>query len=75
MAKFDAVHYAVKQKKYLSSVKETNMTTSLSGTIDRKAGIIKLAGEATIPPMEKSQPIPIKIQAFLPDRYVCPLSG
>lgn len=56
------VNYAVKQKKYLSSVKETNMTTSLSGTIDRKAGIIKLAGEATIPPMEESQPIPIKIQ-------------
>ena len=56
------VNYAVKQKKYLSSVKETNMTTSLSGTIDRKAGIIKLAGEATIPPMEELQPIPIKIQ-------------
>lgn len=54
--------YVVNQKEAISYLKKTNMTISLSGNIDRKAGIIKLSGEATIPPADDSQPIPIKIQ-------------
>ncbi|MGD9581132.1 MAG: hypothetical protein AB7V50_07145 [Vampirovibrionia bacterium] len=54
--------YVVSQENVPTIKKQTTLTISLSGNIDRKAGIIKLFGEATVPPGKDSQPVPIKIQ-------------
>jgi hypothetical protein len=38
---------------------DINMTVPFSGTIDRNSGIIKLSGEATIPPDKLLTPLPV----------------
>lgn len=42
--------------------KNIKMTIPLSGSIDRDSGIIKLSGEATIPPRKNNLPLPVSIQ-------------
>ena len=44
-----------------SNHKDLNIKLPLSGNIDRDAGIIKLSGEATIPPGKENLPIPVVI--------------
>ena len=43
---------------------EIKMTVPLSGSLDRQSGIIRLSGEATVPPDKDSSPQPITINVI-----------
>lgn len=58
------VDYSGKTVKNSNIHKSVNMPIPLSGTIDRKSGIIKLSGEATIPPAKDILPLPVTINVI-----------
>lgn len=56
--------FSFKKKGGKFTATEINVTIPLSGTIDRDSGIIKLSGEATIPPEKVILPLPISINVI-----------
>jgi hypothetical protein len=58
------IDFAIKKGNSKFNPVEINMSIPLSGTINKESGIIKLSGEATIPPEKLSIPLPVNIHVI-----------